>query len=101
MAGITKPQPQKGNESAAGEAVAASAYNGLTQQPGNACAPGSGQNAHANAADADDARGKPSTFANSAGAGCEHDADDARFEQILDEAQKAAHKYEPDCDIVR
>lgn len=28
------------------------------------------------------------------------DADDARFEQILDEAQKAAHKYEPDCDIV-
>ena len=29
------------------------------------------------------------------------DADDARFEQILDEAQKAAHKYEPDCDIVR
>lgn len=29
------------------------------------------------------------------------DADDARFEQILDGAQKAAHKYEPDCDIVR
>ena len=29
------------------------------------------------------------------------DADDARFEQILDEAQKAAHTYEPDCDIVR
>lgn len=29
------------------------------------------------------------------------DADDARFEQILDEVQKAAHKYEPDCDIVR
>lgn len=29
------------------------------------------------------------------------DADDTRFEQILDEAQKAAHKYEPDCDIVR
>lgn len=29
------------------------------------------------------------------------DADDARFEQILDKAQKAAHKYEPDCDIVR
>ena len=29
------------------------------------------------------------------------DADDACFEQILDEAQKAAHKYEPDCDIVR
>ena len=29
------------------------------------------------------------------------DADDARFEQIVDEAQKAAHKYEPDCDIVR
>ena len=79
MAGITKPQPQKGNESAAGEAVAASACDGLTQQPGNACAPGSGQDAHANAADADDARGKPSTFANSAGAGCEHDADDARF----------------------
>ncbi|WP_294419569.1 cation transporter [uncultured Senegalimassilia sp.] len=29
------------------------------------------------------------------------DADDARFEQIVDEAQIAAHKYEPDCDIVR
>ena len=29
------------------------------------------------------------------------EAGGARFEQILDEAQKAAHKYEPDCDIVR
>ena len=29
------------------------------------------------------------------------DADDARFEQIVDEAQKVAHKFEPDCDIVR
>ncbi len=29
------------------------------------------------------------------------DADDARFEEIVDEAQKIAHKFEPDCDIVR
>ena len=29
------------------------------------------------------------------------DADDARFDQIVDEAQKVAHKFEPDCDIVR
>ena len=29
------------------------------------------------------------------------DADDDRFDQIVDEAQKVAHKFEPDCDIVR
>ena len=29
------------------------------------------------------------------------DADDARFDAIVDEAQKVAHKFEPDCDIVR
>ena len=28
-------------------------------------------------------------------------ADDDRFEEILDEAQKAIHKFEPDCNIVR
>ena len=28
-------------------------------------------------------------------------ADDARFDEILDEAQKAIHKFEPDCNIVR
>lgn len=28
-------------------------------------------------------------------------ADDARFEEILNEAQKAIHKFEPDCNIVR
>ncbi len=29
------------------------------------------------------------------------DADDARFEQIMDEAQAICHKIEPDCEIVR
>ena len=29
------------------------------------------------------------------------DADDSRFEQILDEAQAACTKYEPDCVITR
>lgn len=29
------------------------------------------------------------------------EADDARFNAIVDEAQKIAHKFEPDCDIVR
>ena len=29
------------------------------------------------------------------------DADDARFDAIVDEAQKVAYKFEPDCDIVR
>lgn len=29
------------------------------------------------------------------------DADDARFEEIMDEAVKICHKIEPDCDIVR
>ncbi len=29
------------------------------------------------------------------------DADDDRFDEILDEAQAVAHKFEPDCDIVR
>lgn len=28
-------------------------------------------------------------------------ADDARFDEILDAAQKAIHKFEPDCNIVR
>ncbi len=28
-------------------------------------------------------------------------ADDDRFEEILDEAQKAIHTFEPDCNIVR
>lgn len=29
------------------------------------------------------------------------DADDARFEEILDQAQAVCAKYEPDCVIVR
>lgn len=29
------------------------------------------------------------------------DADDARFEAIMDEAQKICRKFEPDCEIVR
>ena len=29
------------------------------------------------------------------------DADDACFEEIMDEAVKICHKIEPDCDIVR
>ena len=29
------------------------------------------------------------------------DADDARFEEIMDEAQAICKKIEPDCDIVR
>ena len=29
------------------------------------------------------------------------EADDARFDAIMDEAQKICHKIEPDCDIVR
>ena len=29
------------------------------------------------------------------------DADDARFEAIMDEAQKICRKIEPDCEIVR
>lgn len=29
------------------------------------------------------------------------DADDARFEAIMDEAEAICHKIEPDCDIVR
>lgn len=29
------------------------------------------------------------------------DADDAHFEEIMDEAVKICHKIEPDCDIVR
>lgn len=67
---------------------------------------GSGQNAHANAADADDARGKPSTFANSAGAGCEHDADDARFmRRAIELAWRGAGWTNPNplvgCVIVR
>ena len=28
-------------------------------------------------------------------------ADDAHFEEIMDEAVKICHKIEPDCDIVR
>ena len=28
-------------------------------------------------------------------------ADDARVDEILDEALKAIHKFEPDCNIVR
>ena len=28
------------------------------------------------------------------------EADDARFDAIVDEAQRICHKYEPDCDIV-
>ena len=28
-------------------------------------------------------------------------ADDARFDEILDEAQKTIHKFEPDCNIIR
>ena len=29
------------------------------------------------------------------------EADDARFDAIMDEAQKICHRIEPDCDIVR
>ena len=29
------------------------------------------------------------------------EADDARFNAIMDEAQKICHRIEPDCDIVR
>lgn len=29
------------------------------------------------------------------------DADDARFDEILDEAQRICKKYEPDCTILR
>lgn len=29
------------------------------------------------------------------------EADDARFDEIMDEAQRICHKIEPDCDIVR
>lgn len=29
------------------------------------------------------------------------DADDARFDAIMDEAQRVCHNFEPDCDIVR
>lgn len=29
------------------------------------------------------------------------DADDARFDQIMDAAQKAVSSYEPDCTIIR
>lgn len=29
------------------------------------------------------------------------EADDDHFDAILDKAQRACHKFEPDCDIVR
>lgn len=29
------------------------------------------------------------------------DADDERFESIMDEAETVCHKIEPDCDIIR
>lgn len=29
------------------------------------------------------------------------DADDARFEGILDQAERICKKYEPDCEIIR